>query len=492
MEKPFIDLSGYPQASIQQDGDWSEPLVGGVGCNFFLGRKGNAPPWTNRALWDGFAGAMRDLSVGMFRVGFLPPNSGDIADAADIVSPWDDSLRRYDYQHDFFKAVVFLNEIARELDFPIMIDPWWPPKSMQVPAPGGVGKWRGAPADPVSYARDYVLPLVKHIVHDRRCEKVAWLGLLNEPVWKANDRDPNDFGVEENADQLVRMTEMYAAVRATLDAEGFERIGLVGPSALCSYQFPMADFLASGADPTPHLAAFDHHCYFAHLDNLPPPNEDFFSTHEMVDGAVRRWCDFSARQHKPFFITEMGSFAYGRFFWGERDMDGAASHTCVLSDAQFIVRSLARGAQALLRWTFSVPGRYDGRWSLVEWDERGVHPSPHVYPIYRELMRAARPGSRIMRIKTGHAAGRRCPVHAVATEKAGELSVLLVNDQPGLHQDVIFGPGPWKGRTLRRVVVDETRKGAELDPVAFTGDEKTGTELLLTPYSLTALTTRKS
>lgn len=58
-------------------------------------------------------------------------------------------------------------------------------------------------------------------------------------------------------------------------------------------------------------------------------------THETVDGNVRRWCDFAKRKKLPFLITEMGSFAYGRLFLGERDMEGPASHTCAVSDAQF-------------------------------------------------------------------------------------------------------------------------------------------------------------
>lgn len=282
----------------------------------------------------------------------------------------------------------------------------------------------------------------------------------------------------------------YRAVRHALDAAGLRDVALVGPSALCGYQFPPADFLASGADPTPHLGALDHHFYMYHADSLAAPNESFFSTHEMVDGCVRRWCDFARRKRLPFLITEMGSFAYGRMFWGERDMEGPAGHTCALSDAQFIVRALARGAQAFLRWAYSVPAHYDGRWSLVEWDAGGVRPTPNVYPLYRELMRAVRPGSAVMPVRVGHAAGRRCPVFAVATRHGNHLNLLIVNDQPGLNQDVILGPGPWAGMTLNRTIVDETRKGARGAPVTIPADPAQGAEFMLTPYSLTVLTDR--
>ncbi len=297
--------------------------------------------------------------------------------------------------------------------------------------------------------------------------------------------------MKKGDDQLKVLTEMYAEVRSILDGSGFGKIKIVGPSALCAYQFPMADFLASGSDPTPYLGALDHHYYMYHLDNIQSPGGDFFSTHEMVGGSVRRWCDFARRKKLPFFITEMGSFAYGRLYWGERDMEGPASHTCAVSDAQFIVRSLQRGVQAFLRWAFSVPAHYDGRWSLVEWDADGVRSSPNTYPMYRELMAAIRPGCQVMNVKVGYASGTRCPVFAVATRYGKELNLIIVNDEPGLNHDVIVGHGPWSGKTFQRIVVDETRKGVHLDPVKFPADPNKGTEFMLTPYSLTVLTNRK-
>jgi hypothetical protein len=189
----------------------------------------------------------------------------------------------------------------------------------------------------------------------------------------------------------------------------------------------------------------------------------------------------------PFMITEMGSFAYGRMFWGERDMEGPASHTCAISDADFIVRALAHGTQTFLRWAFSVPAHYDGRWSLVEWDTEGVRPTPNIYPLYRELMRAIRPGCRVMKVNIGQAAGMPRPVSAVATSCGSEINLIIINAQPGMNHDIIIGDGPWRGRKMRRVAVDETRKGVELVPVDFPDTPDFGAELVLSPYSLTVL-----
>jgi hypothetical protein len=356
-----------------------------------------------------------------------------------------------------------------------------------VPVAGG----RGGPDAPETYAARYVLPFVHHAVRSLGCRCIRHLGLFNEPVWGESDRNPANFAVAPGDDQLAVLTATYRAVRQALDADGFGDIALVGPSALCAYQFPMADFLASAVDPTPYLGALDHHYYLYHSDSLSPPNETFFSTHEMVDGSIRRWCDFARRKKLPFLVTEMGSFAYGRLFWGERDMEGPASHTAAVSDAQFIVRALARGTQAFLRWAFSVPAHYDGRWSLVEWSADGVRPTPNTYPMYRALMRAVRPGCRVMPVHVGHAAGQRCPVHAVATRDGDRIHLLIVNDQPGMNHDILVGPGPWSGMTLERTVVDETRKGEALQEIVMPSDPAQGAELVLTPYSLTVLTTRR-
>ena len=483
--RPFLDLGRYPQFSLAASGDWSDPIVGGVGCNFFLGRRGCLPPHDDAQAWQAIDASIRDLNMGMLRVGFLPPNSGDVSGDALSISPWNDATQQYDPDGEFFRILKHLDDLAQELNFPIMIDPWWTPKSLQTPTDDGKG--RGAPADPRDYAMRYVLPLVRHAVRGLGCRNIRYLGLFNEPIWNESDRNAANFAVAPGTDQLAVLVETYRAVRESLDAEDFKSVALVGPSALCSYQFPMADFLASGVDPTPYLGALDHHYYLYHADSLMAPNESFFSTHEMIDGSVRRWCDFARRKHLPFLITEMGSFAYGRLFWGERDMEGPSSHTAAVSDAQFIVRALARGAQAFLRWTFSVPAHYDGRWSLVEWDADGVRHTPNTYPLYRELMRAIRPDCQVMNVQVGHAAGQRCPVFAVATRQDDQLHLLIVNDQPGLNHDVILGPGPWSGMTLERIVVDETRKGERLDPITLPSDPTQGAEFILTPYSLTVL-----
>ena len=80
----FIDLSFYPQFSLRAEGEWSNPILGGVGCNFFLGRKGNFAPFSDKEHWDKIEEHLRDMNMGMLRVGFLPSGTGDIAGEQNI------------------------------------------------------------------------------------------------------------------------------------------------------------------------------------------------------------------------------------------------------------------------------------------------------------------------------------------------------------------------------------------------------------------------
>lgn len=481
--KNFIQLDSYPQASLNCEDVWSKPIIGGVGCNLFLGRKGNLPPFSNTKHWQKIREYLIDLKMGMIRVGFLPNSAPDCAEVALRISPFNEETKTFDWDHDYFKIVKWLDDLSDELNFPIMIDPWWVPECYMVKSE----VTRGAPVDSEVYANEFIVPFVNHIINTLKCKHVTYLGLLNEPIWHKDDRDLTNFAVPEGEDQLVWLTRMYESVRKALDTNGFNDIDVLGPSALCNYQFPPADFLASGVNPIPYLGAMDHHYYLYYNDSVPNHVEDFFSSHEMIDGSVRRWTDFCKRINKPFMITEMGSFAYGRLFWGEKDMTGPSTHTCAISDAQFILRSLAYGTQAFLRWTFSVPEHYDGKWSLVEWDEEGVHKSTHIYPAYKLLMNVIRPGTQYKRVHIGISAGQVQSIFAIALKTEGREHILIMNTKPGINSDIIFGQGPWVGKTFERTVVDEVRKLENLPPISFKHTEGQGTDMMLTPYSITLL-----
>lgn len=468
-------------------------MAEGIGMNAFLARERYYPQSTDQERWDQIGKLLDEARPGFLRIGYLEGSKepGD-------VSPWDDARGAFDYSHDLWRKLEWFDRWCVRNGVNWMLDPWWVPCSMQVAKPGGGGvaadpsgkvSWRGAPRDPSEYAAGYIRPLIHHLTQDLKLERLRWLGLFNEPIWGKLARDPENFAVAEGDSQVRVLAETYKAVRRVLDEDGRTDIGLIGPGHLCAWQMPPMDFLADGCDPSPSLAAWDMHAYFHQPDWMPEPTEDFVSTHALLQHTIRRWVDFAGRQNKPFFITEMGTFYFGRPFWGQRDYETAGSHASAIHDAQFIVRAINEGVDGFLRWALCVDPSVDGRWSLIEWPspDSAVVPSPNIYPAYRALMRAVPPRSTVLECKALYSDGLMPRVHGAAVvTPSGGRRVVLVHDRPGRNSDIFLRlPREWCGLRLRHTVVDEMRKGVELP--AITVPESGQVELMITPHSITVL-----
>src|SRR5581483_2584493 len=72
-----------------------------------------------------------------------------------------------------------------------------------------------------------------------------------------------------------------------------------------------------------------------------------------------------------------------------------------------------------------------GRWQLVNTADGSYAPSPNIYYAYAILSRYAPRGGRLRRLTITAPDGRAAFIHGVAIEYANDLTVLLVNDQPG-------------------------------------------------------------
>ncbi len=487
----------YNPASLPQIvfsfGNPVRTLAEGIGMNAFLGRDRYYPKTTDSARWEQIGRLLDEANPGFLRIGYLEGSKveGD-------VSPWDDARRQFDFSHDLWRKLEWFDQWCDRHGVNWMLDPWWVPVSMQVPRPGGgevasdpSGKvhWRGAPRDPARYAEEYIRPLIRHIKRDLKLSRMRWLGLFNEAIWGKLARDPENFAVAEGDCQVRVLSRTYAEVRRVLDEDGENSLGLVGPGHLCSWQMPPLDFLAKNADPSPSLGAWDMHAYFHQPDWMPEPTEDFVSTHALLQHTIRRWVDFAGLQKKPFFITEMGTFFYGRPFWGERDYETAGSHSSAIHDAQFIVRAINEGVDGFLRWALCVDPAVDGRWGLIEWasPESDILPSPNIFPAYSALMRAIPPRSTVLTCDPQFSDGLVPRVHAVAVVTPhGKRRIVLVHDRPGRNSDVLIRlPREWAGMPLRRFLVDEMNKGIELTPV--TASDSAQIEIMITPYSITTL-----
>ena len=473
--------------------DPARKMAEGIGFNVFLGRERYYPQTADQDRWDQIGRLLDEAKPGFLRIGYL---EGSVVDGD--VSPWNDATGGFDHSHDLWRKLEWFDGWCERHGVNWMLDPWWTPCSMQVRRaddgpveadPSGKVSWRGAPRDPADYAERYIRPLVRHVRKDLNLHRLKWLGLFNEPIWGKLARDPDNFSVAEGDSQVRVLAQTYRQVRRVLDEDGEGDLGLIGPGHLCSWQMPPLDFMACGEDPSPSLAAWDMHAYFHQPDWMSEPTEDFVTTHSLLHHTIRRWVDFAGQQGKPFFITEMGTFFFGRPFWGQRDYETAGCHSAAIHDAQFIVRAINEGVDGFLRWALCVDPTVDGRWGLIEWPnpDSPVVASPNIYPAYRALMRAIPPRSVVRVCRSLHSDGLVPHVHAAAVETPeGLLRIVFVHDRPGRNSDVFVRvPTNWVGVEFRRSVVDEMRKGEELPPVRI--PESGEAEIMITPHSITVL-----
>lgn len=438
-------------------------MAEGVGCNFLISNQSALPRVDDSRLWPQVIASLDELAPAWMRVGVIPTAEG---------GAWDDGRQVWDLAHPHFETARGIGRWAMERDVRLMFDPFVIPPSF---ARGGAV----FADDPHDYARKLILPVARSF-RDEGLTCYRYLGLLNEKIWGPD---------KEGFAAVPAFHALFAAVREVLDADCItaDQLGLLGPSNLSSWEWPIADFFAAGLDPDPLWVGYDQHLYLYHFDWMQENTSDFMSMTEVTEHYLRRYADYAHKRGKPMFITELGNMYCGRLFWGERDFEGPAMHTSVLMDAELIVRGINEGVDGFLRWAFCVRPDCDGRWSLVENTDSGMVPSSNAYPAYRLLMHSVRRGATVLASEVRGAEGGFRYVFSAAVQNAdGNASLLLINDMPGKNINVGLALGePFRAKRLKRTVCDEMRKGAELPDVTVS-DEGYG-ELMLTPSSLTVL-----
>jgi hypothetical protein len=440
-------------------------MAEGIGCNFLISNQSALPEPGERGQWRQVLAALDDLQMGWMRLGIIPTAEK---------GAWNDRAQAWDFAHPHFAAMKKVGRWAARRNCPLMFDPFAIPRSFR-------RKGAFLADDPRQFAERLILPVAQFIRREK-LQTVRYLGLLNENIWGPG---------KEGFAAVREFYALYQGVRQVLDEHGFgpEVLGLLGPSNLSSWEWPVADFFAAGLDPDPLWVGYDQHLYLYHFDWFQENASEFMSLTELTERYLRRYADYAHKRGKPLLITELGNMYAGRLFWGERDFDGPRSHVSVLMDAELIVRGINQGVDGFLRWAFCVKGERDGRWSFVENQRGEMVRTPAVYPMYRLLMRAVKPRARVLRASVGAALGGfRYVFPAAVHNEDGSAALLLINDAPGKNLDVgLQLAAPFKGRQLFRSVCDETRKGSLLPPVAVS---KSGVgQVMLTPSSLTVLST---
>jgi hypothetical protein len=458
---------------LVQTGEPRHTLAEGIGCNFLISNQSALPDFGDATRWRQVMAALDDLRVGWMRVGVIPTTPTTPGSPS-----WDDKRQRWDFRHPHWRVVRKIGRWARERGVNLMFDAFVVPPSFKASHKGEAFFAH----DPRDFARKLVLPVAEFF----RREKLTtfrYLGLLNENIW-----GPGKEGFAAVKD----FHGLYQAVRDTLDEAGIgpDELGLLGPSNLSSWEWPVADFFAAGLDPDPLWVGYDEHLYLYRFDWILDNHPDFMSLSELTERHLRRAARYAHLRGKPMFITELGNMYCGRLFWGERDFDGPYTHTSVLMDAELIVRAVNEGVDGFLRWAFSVRGDRDGRWSLLENTGDAMAPTPAAYPMYRLLMRAIRPRATVLASRVDGAEGAFRYVFSAAVKNPdGAACVLLINDFPGRNLNVGLELGaPFRGKKLFRAVCDQSRPGVALPPIAI--NKRGEGEMMLTPSSLTVLSTQ--
>lgn len=447
---------------VIQTGKAVRQMAEGIGCNILATHQGSLPPLSNEAAWQQVMDGLDDLKIGWMRASALPGRDRS----------WNDETQTWDFSTEPFQCLRRIGHWAKANAVHLMIDPFSTPRSMRSPG-------TAMATDPNLYAERFILTLAEW-TRNEGLDSCVYLGLLNESIWGPN---------KDGFDAVPKFHAMFEAVRRTLDKYGFENLGLLGPSALCTQEYPILDFFAHGLDPDPLLAGYDQHFYGIRLDWIQGNDPCFVSMSELTDRYIRNMAGYAHNRGKPFFITEMGTFYVGRLFWGERDYDGPSSHTSLIMDAELIVRGINNGADGFLRWAFSVRPDFDGAWSLMDNRDGHITPSAEAYPLYRMLMRAIRPRATVLKTNVDAHSNILPTVHATAlVNPDGNASVVIVNDFPGHNVDIGLELGePFVGKQLYRTVWDETRKGILRDSVTIPTEGEG--KVCLTPYSVTVLST---
>ena len=205
-----------------------------------------------------------------------------------------------------------------------------------------------------------------------------------------------------------------------------------------------------------------------------------------INDHVAKYCAHAHSQGKPYLITELGMFQFG-WRWG--DPAGPARHDSTVLEAEFAVRSMAKGADSILRWAWLNPGDVDGWWQLVNTVDGRDTPVPNPYYGYATLMRYVSRQAKILAGDVAYIGEGPSTVHSVAVENQdGSRTLLVVNDNYRACEPILIKFPVGTGTTIRKIVNDPVRKHQEVEEFAVTGGAFEHADVL-SPMSLTVYTT---
>lgn len=248
-----------------------------------------------------------------------------------------------------------------------------------------------APADLEAFAHGW-MRLLDELCVRRGYKCIRWINPINEPGywWWHLPESYRLLRMEGDREasrrlQFAWLSEACAILRRRLRAE-HPAVRLMGPDET---DMPVYERLSA----EPWFASVDDvdfHSYNSVFDHELPSKPWHYHVGDRIDSLVRRYCSEAHAADKGFYLTEVGSMAYG---YGA-DNPAPGCHLSSLKDAEVLIRSLAAGVDGFSHWSFTNRGDIDGQWQLIDtWSIEHknwlLQARPH-WPAYHILGRAIR------------------------------------------------------------------------------------------------------
>jgi len=279
-----------------------------------------------------------------------------------------------------------------------------------------VKRVRSAPLSVDDFADGYA-ELIYHLVKVKCYTCIRWLSLNNEPVpdfswWQGPDLKP------------LAPTPDFKKVRAALDQRGIT-LPISGPDWT-----DMPPLEPAKIDFDQYIGAYDIHSYFADFDKPGKSGEYSMTT---TIARIGDWAAWAHQRNKPFFLSEIGSMAFG---WGGSN-PAPGGYEASLKNASLVVRAINAGADGFNRWSFVNRGDLDGQWQLLDtWDVKSSRlltkfkPHPNAYTMWALLSRYTALNSQVLALHTegGAVEGIQRLVAAGLRSPKGKVTVLVVNE----------------------------------------------------------------
>jgi hypothetical protein len=284
---------------------------------------GGNPPVTDTAAWDQVCTHASWLGLSFLRVELS-------------ASMYEPEKGRFDWDNEEMRALYRILDWAETSNADVFLQQMW--SNVGWNSYPGVQPLLSAPRSLTDFA-DGIAALVEHLTRTKRYHCIKWVCITNEPPggvwgswWSTGEKD-------------ALLTPALKEVRSALDRKKLD-VPLSGPDWT-----DLPPFDEAKIDFDRFIGAYDLHSY------------------QRIDEArlktLEAWTAWARKQHKPFFLTEIGDMGLG---WGGANA-APKSFVAALSNAESIMRGLGAGVSAFNRWSFTNRGDLDGQWQLVRtWD----------------------------------------------------------------------------------------------------------------------------